>query len=390
MIVAPIEWLPECSVAKLESAILNTIDRGALSIMILAGAHAPLVPADMNPLLQSIPVPVFGGVFPAVIFREVISHSGAIVVGLNEAPHIFEVGTPLADGIDRQLLWYEKDDPETIMLWADGCQGQFSRLVELIYDIFGGRPSYFGGVAGGLVQDEQHHSLFSNWGMLRDATLLVGFSHRFAVGLGHGLLPAAGPIVVSEAASNRVSSLDYRPALDVYREYVEALSGIRVPAGGLLEALEKFPLGIERMDGSIVVRDPIGVDAESLTCAGDVPTQATVRILRAEPEAMLRAARSAVHDALARAAQPTAGKPISEFSAALVVSCRGRGLLLKDRFPEEINGLRTELNKAGYAGVPMLGVLCLGEIANPGGRCLELLNKTAAIALVPQLPNESY
>ena len=76
------------------------------------------------------------------------------------------------------------------------------------------------------------------------------------------------------------------------------LSGLQLDADNFLAAARAFPLGLERMDGSFVVRDPVHQEGDCLVCIGEVAPQSTLHILHGKPEVLLEAAGHACREAL--------------------------------------------------------------------------------------------
>ncbi len=161
-------------------------------------------------------------------------------------------------------------------------------------------------------------------------------------------------------------TFDGRPALDLYEEYLGEHAD-NLPASALV-----FPLALRaRRDEPSVVRAILSVDkrARSLTFAGDVPRGHYARLMRANFERLLDGAASAADTSLA-ALGPGAAE------LALLVSCVGRKLVLKQRIEEEVESVRSVLGDE-----PILtGFYSYGEISpfTPTARC-ELHNQTMTI-----------
>jgi hypothetical protein len=130
-----------------------------------------------------------------------------------------------------------------------------------------------------------------------------------------------------------------------------------------------FPFGIRKLDSEVIVRDPLFLTpAGELVCVGEVPEGAFVHVLRGDAARLIDAARSARD--LAQQSFPAAHIPQFRF----VIDCISRSLFLGDRFGEELAAIDD--------GLPMVGALTLGEIANSGRDFLEFYNKTAVVGLI--------
>jgi hypothetical protein len=165
--------------------------------------------------------------------------------------------------------------------------------------------------------------------------------------------------------------LDGRPALDLYREYLgEQAQGL--PSSGLL-----FPLTVRAdRDAQGVVRTILGVNPEqrSLTFAGDVPMGHFARLMRANFDRLL--------DGAAGAARTSCTKiKAGDAELAILISCVGRKLVLKQRIEEEVESVQQVLGDAPV----MTGFYSYGEISpfTPSARC-ELHNQTMTITTLTE------
>ena len=155
--------------------------------------------------------------------------------------------------------------------------------------------------------------------------------------------------VVTGWAGNVLYELDGEPALQLYRRYLGEHAAA-LPASGL-----RFPLSL-RTPGVEpgLVRTLLAIDdaAQSITFAGDIPEGGFARLMKANFERLIdgatRAARAS-HVPLA-ASQP---------ALALLVSCVGRKLVLKQRVEEEVESVRDVLGGAAV----LTGFYSYGELA---------------------------
>jgi hypothetical protein len=128
-------------------------------------------------------------------------------------------------------------------------------------------------------------------------------------------------------------------------------------------------LGIERLDGSVLVRDPILEVGSSLVCVGNVLENSVVYLLTSTPQSLIGAATNA-SEALA--------PPSQNFSKDqfLILDCISRDLFLQSRFLDELKACTQSLK----SDFPVIGALTLGEIAGNGRTLVEFHNKTILIA----------
>ena len=165
--------------------------------------------------------------------------------------------------------------------------------------------------------------------------------------------------------------LDGRSALDLYKEYLgEHADGL--PAAGLL-----FPLSLRTKEGGTgVVRTIISIDEQenALTFAGNVPEGAYARLMKANFDRLVDGSMGAA--TISRAAL---GERPPEL--AILISCVGRKLVLKQRIEEEVEGVRDVLGDS----TPLVGFYPYGEISPfvPGASC-QLHNQTMTITTLSE------
>lgn len=187
--------------------------------------------------------------------------------------------------------------------------------------------------------------------------------------IGHGCLGGWDPFgpdrLITRSRGNVLYELDGHSALALYRQYLgEHASGL--PAAGLL-----FPLALRGAgDGDVsLVRTILSVDeeAQSLTFAGDIPEGSYARLMKANFDRLVEGAAGA-----ARLAHEGVAAP----ELALLISCVGRKLVLKQRIEEEVESVRGVLG----AHPVLTGFYSYGEISpyTPTARC-ELHNQTMTI-----------
>jgi len=168
---------------------------------------------------------------------------------------------------------------------------------------------------------------------------------------------------ITRSRGHVLYELDGQSALALYKRYLgEHAAGL--PASGLL-----FPLSLRVANGGTgVVRTIHGIDEaeQSLSFAGDLPMGAYARLMKANFERLIEGAHGA-----AKAALSEGGADL-----ALLISCVGRKLVLKQRIEEEVESVREVLGPR----TTLTGFYSYGEISpfTPSGRC-ELHNQTMTI-----------
>jgi hypothetical protein len=172
---------------------------------------------------------------------------------------------------------------------------------------------------------------------------------------------------VTKSRGNVLYTLDDRPALSLYKEYLGDRAA-ELPSSALL-----FPLALRDTQDSAnsVVRTVLGVDeaTQSMVFAGDIPEGAYAKLMRANFDRLILGAQAAGYATLGDAAGP---------SLSIAISCVGRRLVLGERTEEETEAALEVLP----AGTAQIGFYSYGEISpHTTGRC-DLHNQTMTLTVL--------
>lgn len=302
-----------------------------------------------------------GGLTSTAVRFDASRVSGALV----EIP-----GTPDASREAGEALGRALDAPGLahVLVFAEGLRVNGSALVRGLTATLPRHVS----VSGGLSADgERFGSTRLVWGAgtRSDAVVGVGLSgERLRSGIGSlgGWDPFGPERLVTRAEENELFELDGRSALELYRHYLgEHADGL--PAAGL-----RFPLAVRSGPGAApVVRTILGVNEErqSLIFAGEIPEGALARLMKANFDRLIDGATDA-----ALGSRQALGGAAAEL--ALLISCVGRKMVLRQRIEEEVESVREVLGPHPA----FTGFYSYGEIspAAPGERCA-LHNQTMTI-----------
>jgi hypothetical protein len=292
---------------------------------------------------------------------------GTLLLGHREAPRI-EVLTADqyedAGSIDRLT---QMVGARSLAVYVD-VTSNLGALASSVFEALGGNIPAYGGGAGAL-DFVPKPVVVTPQGLLQGAGVVAAFAEPVAVGVAHGWLSFSEPMVVTESEGSRVISLDWQPAFQRYQAVVQDHAQVPMNAENFQAVSARYPLMVEVEGGEGVVRDPLqALSNGSLVCAGDVPTNATVRVATGDPDTMRVAAGGARQAALSRAGVRSA-------SVAMTINCISRALLLGSELDRELEALRVP-------GVPQVGALTIGEVASPGEGFLLVHNKTSVVALL--------
>jgi hypothetical protein len=231
-------------------------------------------------------------------------------------------------------------------------------------------------VTGGLSADGEH---FKETLVLCDGTAqkncvvaigLYGTALRVGCGSLGGWDPFGPERQITRSNGNVLYELDGQSALALYKRYLGDHAA-DLPASGLL-----FPLSLRTRDVSApVVRTILSVNEadQSLTFAGDVPAGGYVRLMKANFDRLIDGAVGA-----GRVSAEALGTPVD---LALLISCVGRRMVLRQRVEEEVEGVRDIVGNSAA----ITGFYSYGEISpfTPKARC-ELHNQTMTVTTLSE------
>ena len=369
-----IRFSEDASPRSLQALTTELADRpDVASILILGCDDNGWRPEEIDPILKTCAVPVFGGIFPKVVYGPEAYDRGLVVVGMPwpaDVDCIF--GLSAAEAVYEVALasFAERNGgvPGTVMVFVDGLSQRIGALVEIMFDRMGLKHNFVGGGAGSLSFQQAPCVLTPN-GMVADAAILAWMPIRSGIGVTHGWHVASECLKATETKRNTLKTLDWERAAERYRELVEAHSGLCFRDHAFFDIAKGYPFGIQRLGGELVVRDPLSIDgAGGLICVGEIPEGSFLYLLNGTPESLISAAGRAREQALE-------GLPEAQNrSAVLVMDCISRALFLGPDLNEELTTLAGDST--------LFGAMTLGEIANSGRDYLEFYNKTTVVALL--------
>jgi len=265
-------------------------------------------------------------------------------LALGGTPSSFEAGRKLAQSIKNEDLCH-------VFILSDGLNVNGSELVEgLAHELPQGVP-ITGGLAGNGDRFEETYVFWDDLPSRNNLAILGLYGKNLKVGYGSmgGWDPFGPERIITKSKDNVLYELDGQSALEIYKKYLgEHADGL--PATGLL-----FPLSIRTKSGETgIVRTILAVNEEekSMTFAGDIPHGAYARLMKANFERLIDGA----HGAAVRSHEGLGG--ISP-ELAILISCVGRKLVLKQRTEEEVESVLDALG-----GSPFLtGFYSYGEIS---------------------------
>jgi hypothetical protein len=268
------------------------------------------------------------------------------------------------------------DAPEElvhVLLLSDGSNVNGSDLIRGLIRRLPAVVPVTGGLAGDGARFGETLVLTEDIARPKMVAAVGLYGRRLQVRFGSmgGWDPFGPDRIITRSQGNVLLELDGRPALSLYKQYLgDHARGL--PATGLL-----FPLSIRAQAGdAAVVRTIQAVDErlQSMTFAGDVPEGASARLSKANVERLIDGAI----DAARICREPVGTSPAS---LAILISCVGRKLVMKQRVEEEVEGVREILGERTI----LAGFYSYGEIApSCAGATCSLHNQTMTITTLAE------
>jgi hypothetical protein len=280
----------------------------------------------------------------------------------------YQVGEKLAEKLNKEDLVH-------IMIISEGLNVNGSELTKGINNSLNDRISVTGGLAGDQANFNETVIVHNKAGK-KNLVLAIGFyGKHLQVGYGSmgGWESFGVDREVTKSKNNILYELDGKPALELYKKYLGEHAA-NLPASALL-----FPLRlmIQNTETSLV-RTILSVNETdgSMVFAGDIPQGEFVRLMRASNDGLIDGASGA-------ADMSKLSLKNSNPDLAILISCVGRKLVLKQRVEEELEIVHDVLGK----NTCMTGFYSYGEISplKPFENHCELHNQTMTITVFKEI-----
>ena len=252
---------------------------------------------------------------------------------------------------EQVLAFVERSLPETqdaaLFCIFDALVPNIATLLDACYLRLADRVHYVG-VNAGSETFTSIPCVFDSERCIADGLLLQLLPDHPGAYLQHGYTAPDQVITATSASGNCIVQIDWRPALDVYRELMRQRYGVEIDPHNFYTHAVHFPFAILRADGEVLVRIPVGLDEQGgIFCVGEIPPNSVLALLDA---------RSGIGQATAALAEEIRQGPAAE--SLLAFYCAGRRMHAgAAAMTAELQDLRTRL-----PGMPTLGALSLGEI----------------------------
>lgn len=309
-----------------------------------------------------------------IVDTQVYDDSIALTVVGFDRTKLRLASTKVSDGSDsfsagqRLARQLPSQDLTHVFVLSDGLSVNGSDLAKGLSENLPSFVKVTGGLAGDGARFAETLVLVGQEVAPKTIAALGFYGTNLRIGYGSlgGWDPFGPDRLITKSEGNVLYELDGKSALDLYKEYLgEHAQGL--PATGLL-----FPLCLRSPENpNGVVRTILAVDeaTKSMTFAGDIPKGTTARLMKANFDRLIDGASGAAENSY---------RPLSDAGCdlAILISCVGRKLILKQRIEEEVEAVRSVLGD----NAALTGFYSYGELAPfiQNARC-ELHNQTMTI-----------
>jgi len=287
---------------------------------------------------------------------------------INSMEDSFDIGQRLAGKLNTEQLVH-------IMILSEGLNINGSELTKGLNQKLKDSIPVTGGLAGDQANFDETVIVHNKAGE-KNLVLAIGFYGEH-LQIGYGSMSGWNSFGVdreiTKSKGNILYELDGQPALELYKKYL-GIHTANLPASALL-----FPLSLRlKNTESVLVRTILSINEAdgSMIFAGDMPQNDYVRLMKANNDQL-------IDGALEAAEMATSSFLNSSADFAILISCVGRKLVLKQRVDEELENVRDVLGD----NTVITGFYSYGEICpiKPSGKHCELHNETMTITLFKEL-----
>jgi hypothetical protein len=287
---------------------------------------------------------------------------------INSMEDSFMVGENLASTLSKENLVH-------VMILSEGLNINGSELTKGLNSQLKDIVPVTGGLAGDQANFEETVIVHNKAGEKNLVLAIWFYGQNLQVGYGSmgGWDSFGVDREVTRAHKNILYELDGQPALELYKKYL-GVHADNLPSSALL-----FPLSllIKNTETSLV-RTVLSVNEVdgSMIFAGDIPQGEYVRLMKTNFERL-------IDGAIGAAEMSKISLKNSEPDLAILISCVGRKLVLKQRVEEELESAHEALG----INTSMTGFYSYGEISpiKPFENHCELHNQTMTITVFKEV-----
>ena len=202
-------------------------------ILLFVGEETPFDYKKLQPLLKTMDIVVWGGIFPEVIYNGSLYKQGVVGCAF-QSPVSIEVIKDLSKFKGDLSHDFISKNTRTLLIFNDGGAGNTPLLIETLYEKNFKEIVFFGGGAGSIINIDQP-SLFTEDDFFAKGAIIAAVEDFISVGINHGCQPVSEPAIASSVDTNILRSINWEPAFEYYKRIVEQDSGLKLTVDGFLD-----------------------------------------------------------------------------------------------------------------------------------------------------------
>lgn len=370
-VIQDIHFEPEGNSNSVIRCIDKAISDGAKSLLIMS-CDNDFLPGLLDHYLKTVAVPVFGGIFPKIVYQKETHDHGFLIISLNVTASITVLKENCAD--DNAIAssnYADCDENSNLFIFADAYMKNIDQLLYELYETLKPQTSAIGSGCGASTY-KQKPCLFCNDGLLENALIVASVQAPIDVSSAHGWDIMTGPYLVTSCEGNIIYTLNHSPALQVYKDAIRNHTGKDINVHGFHDMARTHPLGLDQLDSEILVREPVSINKEALVCVGCVPENSSVYILKGENKQIIHAAGQAAFDLNSRLNGHKSNATFFLFNGI------SRALYLGDESNHEISLVQNILPESAE----IITAFSIGEISLNRSSTMRFHNKSVVIGSV--------
>lgn len=355
----------------------STPDAGVLAL--LPEAEAAGLPI-LQALCRQLDMPLVGAIFPALMTADGFIQHGVWLLRCSSMPHYFllsdlnaantaaeRMAASLSSALESPRFQVAKP---TLFLIFDGLLPNIASILEEVYLLLADRVEYAGANAGSETFQPMP-CLFDADQVIDQGVLGLLWPEALGVVLEHGYVAPELFLTATSTEGNRIVSIDWRPAFEVYQALVKDSYGVMLDRTNFYQYGVHFPFGILSASGEILVRIPVGLNPDgSLSCVGEVPANSMLVLIQASDCASGVCVQQLSRDLFSR-------RPQLSGQGLVAFYCAGRRMHLgAAASADEAVELMAQTGVATLAGA-----LSLGEIGSTCNGGYPLFHNAAIVSL---------
>jgi hypothetical protein len=243
-------------------------------------------------------MPLLGALFPEIYLSGRFYRTGVLLILLDPMVDFYRMiefdstggdsmlqVSALAEQIKEQI---SDDEPMTLLMLFDALVPNISSILETLY-LHLAESVHYAGANAGSETFQSVPCLFDNERLIENGLLTLLFRGHEGAVLEHGYQAPDRLIAATATEGNRIISIGWKPAFDVYRDHIKELYGVEITRDNFFDNAVHFPFGILRGDDEVLVRIPVVQEPDgSLFCLGEVPDHTVLTLLEAPAPSSLK------------------------------------------------------------------------------------------------------